>query len=108
MVDLFECLIRVSLESASGHRSKLLINPVCKAYPYKLNAIVKIQARAIQIANEIFILLKAGYPDGANARWRSLHELAVISFFLKDSPDEVSQRYLEHELIKRFKDAKDL
>jgi hypothetical protein len=36
-----------------------------------------------------------------------LHELAVISFFLKDSSDEISQRYLEHDVMRIFKDAKD-
>lgn len=106
-IDLLECLIRVSFESGASHREKLLTNPACKSYPYKLEAIVKIHARAVQIANEILVLLKTGYPDGANARWRSIHELAVISFFLKDSPDEVSQRYLEHESIRIYKDGQD-
>jgi len=106
-IDLFECLIRVSFESGEAHRYKLLKNLVCKSYPYKLDALVKIHARAIQTANEILVLLKAGYPDGANARWRCLHELAVISFFLKDSRDEVSRRYLEHDFIKRYKEAQD-
>jgi hypothetical protein len=39
----------------------------------------------LQIFNEILVLLKSGYADGANSRWRSLHELAVISFFLLDN-----------------------
>jgi len=106
-IDLFECLIRVSFESGASQRGKLLINPACKSYPYKVDAVVKIHARAVQIANEILVLLKAGYPDGANARWRSIHELAVIAFFLKNLPDEVSQRYLEHESIKVYKDGQD-
>jgi hypothetical protein len=46
-------------------------------------------------------------PDGAYARWRSLHELAVISFFLNRESDDISQRYLEHEAMKIFKDAKE-
>ena len=49
--------------------------------------------------------LKSGYADGANARWRTLHELAVISFFLLHNNNDVSKRYLEHEIIKTFKEA---
>jgi hypothetical protein len=61
----------------------------------------------LHISNEILILLKSGYADGANARWRSLHELAVISFFLLDNNNDVSKRYLEHVIIKNFKEAED-
>jgi hypothetical protein len=53
------------------------------------------------------VLLKAGYVDGANARWRTLCELGVISCFLKDNDNEVSQRYLDHRAIRRYKDAID-
>lgn len=71
----------------------------------KFNALIRIHARALQICNEVLILLKAGYPNGANARWRSLHELTVISIFLSDNDNTVSQRYLEHESIMRYKEA---
>jgi hypothetical protein len=51
--------------------------------------------------------LKGGYADGANSRWRSLHELAVISFFLRQNSNEVAQRYLEHSAMKAFREATD-
>lgn len=72
-----------------------------------LYALDQIHARALHISNEILVLLKAGYPDGANARWRSLHELAVISVFLRKEDNEVSKRHLEYRAINVFKDAQD-
>jgi hypothetical protein len=68
---------------------------------------VKIHQRALQVSNEIFVLLKAGYADGANARWRTLCELGVISSFLTKNDNEVSQRYLDHYAVRRYKDAVD-
>ena len=76
-------------------------------YIFRKSALLKIHARALQISNEILVLLKSGYADGANSRWRSLHELAVISFFLLNNDDDVSKRYLEHEIIRNFKESKD-
>ena len=74
---------------------------------FKRAAIINLHARALQISNEILVLLKSGFADAAYARWRTLHELKIISFFLSDSNNVVSQRYLEHEVIRKFKEAKD-
>jgi len=104
-LDLLECLIEVSFESVVEHVNKILKNK--KEDNYKLNALIKIHARALQISNELLALLKAGYPDGANARWRSLYELAVVSFFLLHNDELVSKRYLEHDIVRRYKDALD-
>jgi hypothetical protein len=103
-LDLLECLIKVSLESGIKQQAKLNSTPEGISN-FKNAAEFKIHARALQISNEILTLLKSGYSDGANARWRSLHELAVISIFLYENNVEVSQRYLEHEIVKKFKAA---
>lgn len=105
-IDLFECMIRVSLESVETHR-KMIDFDMKKDERIQSTVLIYIHARSIQISNEIISLLKSGYADGANARWRSLHELAVISLFLRHNSAEVSLRYLEHDTIKRFKEAKD-
>jgi len=105
-LDLLECLIKVSLESGERQKNKLS-KMIGGKNDSKYSALIKIHARALQISNEILVLLKAGYPDGANSRWRSLHELAVISFFLLDNSDDVSRRYLDHEIVRRFKEAGD-
>lgn len=103
-IDLFECLIKVSEEAGEDCKPKLFRK---RKKDFKTSAILLIHARSIQISKEILILIKAGYADGANARWRSIYELAVISFFLFDNNSIVSQRYLEHDIVKRYKEAKD-
>jgi hypothetical protein len=105
-LDLLECLIRVTLESAEKHRTKFSKMPDAKSN-LKCGALLQVHARALQISNEILVLLRSGYPDGASSRWRSLHELAVISFFLAQNSNDVSKRYLEHEIVRKFKEAKD-
>ncbi|MFZ3058629.1 MAG: DUF5677 domain-containing protein [Candidatus Methanoperedens sp.] len=105
-LDILECLIRVSLESGEEQKNKLS-KTTDNTNNFKREALIKTHTRALQISNEILILLKSGYADGANARWRSLYELAVISFFLKNNNNEVSKRYLEHEIVRKFKEAKD-
>lgn len=102
-LDLLECLIRVSLDSVDKHRKKAIQKGFRE--DIKLNALIRIHARALKISNEVLTLLKAGYPDGANARWRSLHELAVVSIFLSDNDGIISQRYLEHNTIMIYKEA---
>lgn len=39
------------------------------------------------------------------ARWRTLHELAVVAFFLKEHGPGVAERYLLHERIESHKAA---
>ncbi len=105
-LDLLECLIHITSESAEKHRTKFGKMPDAKSN-LKFGALLQIHARALQISNEIMVLLRSGYADGANSRWRSLHELAVISFFLGQNSNDVSKRYLEHEIVRKFKEAKD-
>lgn len=105
-LDLLECSINISIESGEEHQKKLS-KTTDNTNNFKRKALIKLHARALQISNEILILLKSGYADGANARWRSLHELVVISFFLLDNSNDVSKRYLEHIIVKNFKEAED-
>lgn len=105
-IDGLECLIEISVEAGADQTAKLQL---LADYDnnLKYSALIKVHSRAIHIANEILVLLKAGYPDGASARWRTLHELSIISFVLYENDPIVSQRYLEHEFVKRYKNAKD-
>ena len=105
-LDLLECLIKISLESGEEHKNKL-IGTRDNTNNFKREALIKLHARALHISNEILVLLKSGYADGANARWRSLYALAVISFFLLENNNNVSKRYLEHEIVRKFKEVKD-
>jgi uncharacterized protein DUF5677 len=104
--DLLEILIGLRIECGQAKKNKLMKKYGSISSP-KHQALIKIHARSILISNEIFTLLKSGYVDGAYSRWRSLHELVVISYFLSENSDEVSRRYMEHDIIRRFKEAKE-
>lgn len=70
---------------------------------YKLEVLTRLHAHSVQIACEIFQLLKGGYADGAMARWRSLHESAVISRLLSKSEEIVAEKYYYHKFIDDYK-----
>src|SRR5690606_12953022 len=73
----------------------------------KLNTLIAIHVRACQVANEILVLIKNGYADGAHARWRTLHELSVTFLYLYDSDYEVIHMYNDYEIIDKHKKAKE-
>jgi hypothetical protein len=81
-LDLLELLINSSMEIGQDVKRQLVNNRKKISNP-KHVALIKIHARAIQVANEILTLLKAGYADGANGRWRTLYELTPLFLFLR-------------------------
>jgi len=105
-LDLFESLIGISQEIGELHKKKIS-KTLLSTNKAKFAALVSIHVRACRISNEILTLLEAGYPDGAFARWRTLNELAVVSFFLSANNDTISERYLEHEIMLKCKLARE-
>src|SRR6185312_2820938 len=71
----------------------------------KLDTLISIFLKGCQIANEIKTLVANGYADGADARWRSLHELCVVFLFLYDSDYETIERFNNYEAIEAWKKA---
>lgn len=69
----------------------------------KVSVLVALHARSVQVANEVLCLLKSGYADGAHARWRTAHEIAVVIDFLAHCSEVTTQKYLEHEVIESYK-----
>ena len=103
---LFESQIRISEEVGKKHANKVE-RSLLKTNKAKFLALARIHARACQISHEVLTLLTAGYPDGANARWRTLNELAVVSLFLLKNNEIVSERYLDHDTVLKYKQARE-
>jgi len=59
-------------------------------------------AQACLVSSEILTLLRNGFPDGALARWRTLHETVVVFLFLKDKPTTTSEMFLEHSIVTTY------
>lgn len=67
------------------------------------DVITRLHARGCQIGFEILTLIKSGFADAAHARWRTLHENAVVAFVITKHGQEIAKRYLLHEAIESYK-----
>jgi len=75
--------------------------------PVLAGVLLRLQARACQVTDEIIGLLCAGFSDGAMARWRTLHEIAAVAMLLKEQGESVAQRYVDHDVIESARAARD-
>lgn len=73
--------------------------------PALFKALVELHARACRVAGEIVRLLRAGFADGAHARWRTLHEISVVSQFLAKHGNDMAERYLLHDAVRACRAA---
>ena len=103
-LDLLEMLIGTSLDAGNSfnHQNR---PKASKDNDIKFEVLTRLHARSCQVAQEILTLLSNGFADGAHARWRTLHELSVIMWFIDQNDEEVANRYLQHGAIKAYKDA---
>jgi hypothetical protein len=103
-IDLLEVFIAISQEA--GHDFNATFRPqACKDNDTVFDVLTRLHARACQISSEILTLLRGGYADGAHARWRTLHEVAVTALFVSEHGQDVANRYLLHEAVESYKAA---
>lgn len=69
----------------------------------KEEILLRLHVRACQVADEIICLLENGFADGAMARWRTLHELAVIAVIISKHSDAIAQCYMDHQFVESKK-----
>ncbi|TCK68448.1 DUF5677 domain-containing protein [Acidipila rosea] len=61
--------------------------------------LIRLLVRACQVTDEILCLLENGFADGAMARWRTLHEIAVVAAVILQYGDEIAERYIDHQTV---------
>lgn len=103
-LDLFELLINTAINITTHFDvSKLeYFNENIDLY----DALQRLQGRACLLSNEILVLLRAGFSDGAYARCRTLYETMVISCFITDNGNETAKRYLDYSLVNKLNEVK--
>ncbi len=71
-------------------------------------ALASLFSKACLIIEEIIALLKAGYPDGAMALSRTLHELKIYLLFLVENIEniELFKRYYDYIDVEHYRDLK--
>lgn len=92
-----EAMYIIALESADMHRQYVdsLPSDMIEGKQYHLAALRQIHARASQQFLEITYLIKAGFADGAFARWRSMYELSVIADFIMKNDESVALAFVK-------------
>ncbi|HXE07113.1 MAG TPA: DUF5677 domain-containing protein [Acidobacteriaceae bacterium] len=86
----------LSRQLVAGFRTRIDSDP---ARSMLWEVLTRSHARAIRTSEEIYCLLASGFADGALSRWRTLHELAVVSHFLVLHGEDVAVKYFDHHLI---------
>lgn len=103
-INQLEVLLGLAMEAAE-HTQKIVARGDSSYTEEKWVVLSRLHARACQITGEIIALLKAGYADGAQARWRSLHEVTVVAAFIFEQNDKIAEQYLLHDAIEEYKHA---
>jgi hypothetical protein len=98
--DLAEMVMKVASEAGEFFYEKHV--PPDGEHDFVFEVLSRLLARACRIAEEVLVLLKAGYGQAGLARWRALHEVAVVADFIADNGDDCAQRYFAHEAIETW------
>ena len=101
-LNLLDMLTSLSVEAGSNFNRAFRQGAV-KSDDAAFEALTRLHARACQVSSAVLVLLRSGYADDAHARWRTLHEIAVIGAFLRENDQEVATRYLLHDTVQRYK-----
>ena len=104
--DLFEVFLESCAEAGNEFSTKASFEN-SEDDRYLLSALTGLLARGCQVGYEIFALLTNGYPDGAHARWRTLHEINVTAKFIAEHGNDTAERYLLHDIPESYRGLKD-
>ena len=104
--DLLWMLLTVSREYGGSINQELRNDSDFDSQPNLVEVLTRLHARACQVTYEVLVLLQSGLADGAIARWRSLHEIAVVAMFLHEHGEEFAERYVEHQHVEARRAAR--
>jgi hypothetical protein len=98
---LMDLLLYICLEVASEFNSEVRSEASSK-HSYIHAALKRQQTNACLVFNEIIHLLKYGFPSRAFSNWRTLHEIACITYFISKHGEDMAKRYLDYEAVENF------
>lgn len=104
-LDLFDMYLAIT--SRAGAEFNQQFRPLAsKNKDLVFDVLVRLHARACQVGLEVGTLLRAGFADGAHARWRSLHEIASVALFVNKHGQDIAERYILHDIVESYKGAR--
>lgn len=98
--DLYEMVLRIAFEAGTDF-GETRAEPLGDRRVFVV--LTRLHARGCRIAEEILVLLKNGYGQGALARWRTLHEVTCVAMFIARHGEAVAERYLLHEVVESWR-----
>lgn len=106
-LDLFDVIVNTTLQ-AMGRLNTLHGPQRAQDGDTLYGVILRLLGRACLTASEIAALLRTGHAQAAYARWRTLHELEIVSALLfQQNSQELAQRYENHQWIESDRAAKE-
>jgi hypothetical protein len=105
LLDLLEVFIVLSEDIGADFTDDIINLPKEDTSP-RFTVLSRSHARSCQVSKEIITLLRNGFADGAHARWRTLHEIAVETNIINKNQDELAQRYIDYDLVQRLQAAR--
>jgi hypothetical protein len=105
-IDRLRMSLTISREFGESVTTALRSDPD-PGHRHRAEVLPRLHARACQVTDEVICLLSAGFADGAMARWRTLHEIAVVAMFLRDHGKHVVERYIQHQVVESLRAAED-
>jgi hypothetical protein len=103
-IDLLKVLRVISLDIGARYRRQV-DSDTAKPQDFVFEVLTKLHANACLVTAEIVALLENGYASGAYARWRTLHETAVIATLISENGQDLAERFLEYDVIESWKAA---
>jgi hypothetical protein len=105
-IELYETLIVAVLEL--GHDVARSRGPSATRVGKKVlfKVLVTLHGRACLVASDVITLIRTGHGAAAYARFRTLHDIAVVAAFLTRYGEEAAVRFYEHAEIENLKTAK--
>ncbi len=104
-LDLLEIFVVIAAEAGEDFNEEFRPS-ASQNSDFEFDVLTRLHARSCQIANEVLTLLRAGYADGAHARWRTIHEIAVVALFINKFGQDTAERYLLHNTIDSYRAAR--
>lgn len=96
-LNLLESFIHASIEIGDDLNGKNRRSDNQKM-KHSIELLTRLHGRSCQVSQEILTLLNHGFPDGAFARWRTLHEISVVIQIIGSYGEEIAQRYIDYEI----------
>ena len=101
-LELLELFIELATDAGANFNTSFRREAV-RTQDVAFEVLTRLHARACQVASEVCVLLRHGFADGAHARWRSIHEIAIVSLMVRKHGNDLAERYLLHDTVQRYK-----